>query len=149
MLSNPHDALAVIGNHTEHVLHIPVPDIHHLVDALSQTLFDAINTTVESMKSRLIQQDSDQSQNRRRRDNHPELKLTSSLEFGSNPATDRPLSAIAQLSTPQSREQRPPLVPRAPSLSSVPSVVKPLSRSQPPKQARHPLQIHRLRPRLR
>jgi len=35
-----------------------------LIDALSQTLLHAIDATVEAMQSRLIQQDSDESQNR-------------------------------------------------------------------------------------
>jgi hypothetical protein len=75
LLLNSHDALAVIGNHAEKVLHVPVPDIDRLIGALSQTLFHMIDTTTEAMQSRLIQQDSNQSQNRGRCHNHPELKL--------------------------------------------------------------------------
>jgi hypothetical protein len=76
---DPDDALPVIRDQAEEILHIPIPDIHHLV----HPPIDTIDATIETMQPSLVQEDTDQPQNRWRGDNNPELELRHDHFFSS------------------------------------------------------------------
>ena len=61
------DALSMVRDEAEQVLHVAVPDIHHLIHAL----INSIDAAIDAAQASLVQQNTNQRQNRRRSDHDP------------------------------------------------------------------------------